>query len=59
MTKKDYIKIAEVLKTCNQTIPSKASAIHTLDAVVGKIADMLQADSSQFDRDRFADAIYH
>ena len=59
MTKKDYIKIAQVLKDCNQTIPLDATATYTLDSIVGKIADMLQADTSRFDRNRFADYIYH
>lgn len=52
MTKKDYIKLAAALRALDT---GKGGAV-SLRAVVSVIADVLQADNSAFDRDRFETA---
>lgn len=51
MTKKDYVKIAETL-AANRPVAFPA-AIGAWEKLVRDMADMLKADNSRFDRERF------
>lgn len=54
MTKKDYIKLAKVLK---DSISEEGDGLE-LDRLVIRIADMFKEDNPRFDYDRFHDAVY-
>lgn len=50
MTRKDYIKIAEVLRKINEEWQTYHMDIET---IINAFCDMLEADNRSFDRDKF------
>lgn len=59
MTKKDYVKIANVLatfKTYSESMPASPWRQTALEEITGRMADMLAQDNPRFDRTRFLKA---
>ena len=56
MTKKDYIKFAELFKEFGQSV-SQTTAKTDWDYFVSDFADLLKADNPNFDRKRFMEAL--
>lgn len=64
MTKKDYIKMAEVFRDEKERLETndslsagkQADCLLELSIMVGKMAYMLQCDNPRFDRQRFLSA---
>ena len=57
MTKKDYIKIAKCLKDARAATMGNASELQGIKFVTSNIVDMLLDDNSNFDVDRFLQAV--
>ena len=55
MTRKDYIKVAKILNDYYSTNPVEISEFKYL---VSDFSDMFKADNSNFNRDKFAEAVY-
>ena len=52
MTRKDYVKIAEVLRSANET-HGKHGHWHVVHEIEQKLANVLAEDNPRFDRERF------
>lgn len=55
MTKKDYIKVAAILKSRLQRTTDVMSSV-VIRAIAADLADMFLADNDRFDRQRFLTA---
>jgi len=55
MTKKDYIKIADILRKfhSNAVVNNNAEMIYVIEGIANDFADMLKEDNANFDRNRF------
>ena len=56
MTKKDYIKIAAILKSKRMRRTLSGEERQLMDLLTRDFADMLQEDNPRFDRERFLEA---
>jgi hypothetical protein len=56
MTKKDYIKIAAILKSKRMRRTLSSDERQLLDLLIRDFADMLSEDNPRFDRERFLEA---
>ena len=56
MTRKDYIKIASVLKTANDNRDYYAIE-DIFDILINDMCDVLKADNSRFDKNKFINYI--
>jgi len=56
MTKKDYIKIAGILKSKRMHRTLSGEERQLMDLLTRDFADMLQEDNPHFDRGRFLEA---
>ena len=57
MTRKDYIKIANVLKTANDNRDYYAIE-DIFDILINDMCDVLKADNSRFDKNKFINYIH-
>ena len=55
MTRKDYVKVAKILNDYYSNNPVEISEFKYL---VSDFSDMFKADNSNFNRDKFAEAVY-
>lgn len=59
MTKKDYVKIAEILNQYVKTAQNSLTEYqNNIDTLVVNLADWLEGDNDLFDRNKFFKAIY-
>ena len=63
MTKKHYIKIADIIKSeleINQKSDFTSQEVNLfIDRIVKKLSDYFKQDNANFDANRFADYIYN
>lgn len=56
MTRKDYIKLADLLKENRQAWNQSSVALEAIDDIERGLCVILAEDNSNFDRQRFIDA---
>jgi hypothetical protein len=56
MTKKDYIKVADIIKGINN-LPEHFSNEDVRDYIIEAMSTMFKLDNSRFDADRFKSAV--
>lgn len=56
MTRKDYVKIAAILKFHRENAPAKANTSALLNRIASDFADVLATDNPRFDYARFLSA---
>lgn len=58
MTKKDYIKFAELLHFETQIVDNDTNPQKMLEYLITTIADIFETDNQRFNRERFYKSIY-